>query len=55
MGSFSLGMWDVVPRPRFKLRPPVLGMQSLSHWTAREVSHLTEFRDLDYLNHVNSR
>ena len=33
----SCGMWDLVLWPRIKLRPPALGVQSLSHWTTREV------------------
>ena len=31
-GIFSCSMWDFVPWPRIE---PVLGMKSLSHWTAR--------------------
>ena len=30
-------MWDLVPQPGIKSRPPALGLQSLSHWTTREV------------------
>ena len=30
-------MWDLVPWPGIKPRPPVLGAQSLSHWTTREI------------------
>ena len=36
-GSFSCGMWNLVPWPGFEPGPPVLGAQSLSHWTTREV------------------
>ena len=36
-GLFSWGMWDLVPRPGIEPGPPALGMQSLSHWTTREV------------------
>ena len=35
--SLSCKMWDLVPWPGIKPRPPVLGAQSLSHWTTREV------------------
>ena len=30
-------MWDLVPWPGIKPRPPALGARSLSHWTIREV------------------
>ena len=35
---FSCHMWDLVPWPESKPRPPALGAWSLSHWTTREVS-----------------
>ena len=34
----SRSMWDLVARPGIKPWPPALGAQSLSHWTAEEVS-----------------
>ena len=37
MQTLSCSMWDLVPRPRIKPRPPALGAWSLSHWTTREV------------------
>ena len=30
-------MWDLVPWPRIKLRPPALGTQNFSHWTTWEI------------------
>ena len=30
-------MWDLVPGPGIELRPPVLEVWSLGHYTAREV------------------
>ena len=33
----SCGMWDQFPAQGSNPRPPALGMQSLSHWTTREV------------------
>ena len=36
-GVFSCSVWDLVPQPGLKPKPPVLGAQSLSHWTTREV------------------
>ena len=44
VGSFSFGretvsccLWDLFPQPRVEPRPAALGVQSLSHWTTREV------------------
>ena len=34
---FSCGMWDRVPWPRVEPGPPALGVQTLSHWTTREL------------------
>ena len=34
------GIWDLVPWPEIKPRPPALGVQSLSHWTTRKVSKI---------------
>ena len=34
---FSCGMWDIVPQSGIELRPPALGVWSVSHWTTREV------------------
>ena len=35
--EFSCSMWDLVPSPGIEPRPPALGVQSLSHWTTKEV------------------
>ena len=35
--GLSCGMWDLVPWPGIEPRPAALGVQSLSHWTVREV------------------
>ena len=32
-----VGMWDLVLQPRIDPGPPALGVQSLSHWTNRQV------------------
>ena len=37
----SCCMWDLVPRPGMEPGPLALGVQSLSHWTTREVPHLS--------------
>ena len=34
---FSCGMWDLVPLPGTEPDFPALGVQSLNHWTTREV------------------
>ena len=39
-GSFSCGLWDLVPQAGIKPRSPALGAQSLSQWTARQVPDL---------------
>ena len=35
--GLSCGMWHVVPQPGIEPRTSALGVQSLSHWTTREV------------------
>ena len=35
--GLSYGMWDLVPGPGIEPRSPALGVQSLGHWTTREV------------------
>ena len=35
--TLSCAMQDLVPQPGIEPRPPALGVQSLSHWTIREV------------------
>ena len=37
MRLLSCSMWDLVPWPGVELKPPALGLRSLSHWTPREV------------------
>ena len=44
--TLSCGMWDLVPQPGIKPRPPALGMRSLSHWITREVLDVTEISEL---------
>ena len=34
--GLSCGLWDLVPQPGAKARPPALGAQSPSYWTTRE-------------------
>ena len=35
--GLSCCMWDLAPCPGIEPRPPALGVQSLSHWTTREI------------------
>ena len=37
MDIFSCSMWNTVPWPGIKSRPPALGAWSLSHWIIREI------------------
>ena len=37
MQDLCCGVWDPVPQAGIESGPPVLGVQSLSHWTTREV------------------
>ena len=37
MGTFSRGMWDLVPWTGIEPGTPALGALSLNHWTTREV------------------
>ena len=39
--TLSCGIWDLVPWPGIKPKPPALGARSLSHWTTREVLDMT--------------
>ena len=48
MQTLSCGMWDQVPWPGIKPRPPVLGDQSPCHWTTREVPVSDVFRVIKY-------
>ena len=43
MQAFHWGMWDLGPWPGVELGPLALGVQSLSHWTTREVPILLIF------------
>ena len=42
-------MWDLVPLPGMKPRPPVVGEGSLSHWTMTEVPFLFFYIPLVFL------
>ena len=37
---FSCGMWDIAPQSGIELRPPALGVWSVSHWTTREIPEI---------------
>ena len=38
--ELSCGIWDLVACPGTEPRSPALGVQSLSHWTTREVPQI---------------
>ena len=44
LGSFSFGVWNLVPCPGIEPRALALGAQHLSHWTAREVSRFAPYK-----------
>ena len=52
MLGLSCGVWNLVPRPGIEPWPTALGMQSLSHWTTREVPIL--FTNLFHLTKKGS-
>lgn len=54
VGSYSCGIWDLVPRQEFKPGPPALAAQSLGHWITREVLGKV-FKERWIFNSVNSR
>ena len=44
LGSFSFGVWNLVPCPGIEPRALALGAQHLSHWTTREVSRFAPYK-----------
>ena len=42
-GIFNCVMWNLIPWPGIKPRPPPLRTQSVSHWTTREIPRLVIF------------
>ena len=43
MQTLACSLWDLIPWPGIKPKPPALEVWSLSHWTAREVPILLYF------------
>ena len=41
--GFSCRMWDLIPWPEIKPRPPALGAQRLTRWTTKEVPGARSF------------
>ena len=56
MRTLSYGMWDLVPQPGIKPRPPALGVWCLSHWTTREVlrAYTLNMLSILYVNHTST-
>ena len=50
--GLSCAMWDLVPRPGIKPRPPALGVWSLSHWTTREAPQGSGFFFLTFCKYL---
>ena len=46
---YLAGMWDLVPRPGIKPRPPALGTQGLSHWATVKVSDYVLLNEKDII------
>ena len=44
LGTFSWGMWDLVPWRGIEPKSPALGVWSLSHWEVPTYSYLNEFK-----------
>ena len=49
----SCDMWDLVPWPGIKPRPPVLGAQSLSHWIPERSLECMYHFELEFLPFLN--
>ena len=47
--TLNCGMWDLVPWPGIEPVAPALRVQSLSHWTTREVSKYFSFKSTEIL------
>ena len=43
MPGLSCSVWDLAPLPGIEPGPPALGVQSVSHWTTREVLRTLTF------------
>ena len=54
MQILSGSMWDLVPWPGIKSRPPSLGVQSLSHWPPGKFSYLFFFRFFSIISYYNT-
>ena len=44
----SYSMWDLTPQPGIKPKPPAVEVQSLNHWTTREVLKLKNLYEVFY-------
>ena len=49
MQTLNCSMWDLVPWPGIKPRPPALGAQTLSHWSTRDVPTPASLLTLPFL------
>ena len=53
MKTLSCGMWDLVPWAGMELGSLALNVQSLSHWTTRQVSLSLFFKEKIFYFHQN--
>ena len=53
--TLSCGTWGLVPWPGIEPGPPALGVQSVSHWTIREVPHIYIFLKMKVYNFCEQR
>ena len=54
--GLSGDMWDPVSWPGIEPRPPALGVQSLTHWSTREILKVDIFYiDIEWVNHNPKR
>ena len=47
--GLSCSMWDLVPSPGMKPRPPALGAWSRSHWTTRELHFIFRWQNVSVI------
>ena len=52
--TLSCGIWDLVPWPGIEPGSPALGVQSLSHWSTREVPLMAPFNLITSLKALSS-
>ena len=54
MWTLSCSMWHLVPQPGIEHKPHELGVQSLNHWTTREVPKFI-WKDKEFVKEVTAQ